>query len=141
MNKRCLILSALIALMQITPPCSAWAGPVVMVGHPTVHKLDAGTVQRIYTGKAIEVDGVAVMPVNLKPGQSLRQRFLQEYLQQAEDAYTGYWTVRRYIGKGTPPRELATVAEVLAFVQNTPGAVAYLDEADVPPTVNVVLRR
>jgi len=33
------------------------------------------------------------------------------------------------------------VAEVLAFVQNTPGAVAYLDEADVPPTVNVVLRR
>ncbi len=141
MNQRCLFVSVLIALMPITPPCSAWAGPVVVVGHPSVHKLDAGTVQRIYTGKVIEVDGVAVMPVNLKPGQSLRQRFLQDYLQQAEDAYTGYWTVRRYIGKGTPPREMGTVAEVLAFVQNTPGAVAYLDEADVPPHVNVVLRR
>jgi hypothetical protein len=141
MNKRCLFLSALMLLMAVTPPCSAWAGPVVVVGHATVRKLDAGTVQRIYTGKVIEVDGVAVMPVNLRPGQNLRQRFLQDYLQQAEDAYTGYWTVRRYIGKGTPPRELATVAEVLAFVQNTPGAVAYMDEADVPPHVNVVLRR
>lgn len=141
MNKRCLILSALIALMPITPPCNAWAGPVVVVAHGNVRKLDASTVQRIYTGKAIEVDGVAVMPVNLKPGQSLRQRFLSEYLQQAEDVYTGYWTVRRYIGKGTPPRELASVAEVLAFVQNTPGAVAYMDEADVPTSMNVVLRK
>jgi len=26
-------------------------------------------------------------------------------------------------------------------VQNTPGAVAYLDEADVPASVNVLLRK
>ncbi len=131
----------LMLLLQLVPPCGAWAGAVVVIAHGNVHKLDAATVQRIYTGKVIEVDGVAVQPANLKAGQPLRQRFLNDYLQQAEDAYTGYWTVRRYIGKGTPPREFATVAEVLAYVSATPGAVAYLDEVDVPPAANIVLRR
>ncbi len=140
MQLRHLLIGLLLAA-HLAPPCQAWAGGVVLVAHANVHKLDVATVQRIYTGKVIEVDGVAVLPVNLKAGQGVRQRFLNDYLQQAEDAYTGYWTVRRYIGKGVPPRELATVAEVLAYVQNTPGALAYLDEADVPASVNVVLRR
>jgi len=141
MTRRSLWCSLIFLLMQLAPWCAAWAGAVVVVGHANVHKIDASTVQRIYTGKVIEVDGVPVQPVNLKPGQVLRQRFLNDHLQQTEDAYTGYWTVRRYIGKGAPPRELGTVAEVLQFVQSTPGAVAYLDEADVPPSANVVYKK
>ncbi len=119
---------------------SAMAG-VVVVAHPAMHKLDQVTVQRIYTGKVIEVAGVAVMPVNLRPGQPARQRFLNDYLQQTDDAYQAYWTVRRYVGKGVPPRELASVAEVISYVQTTPGAIAYLDESDVPAATNVVLRK
>lgn len=118
----------------------AMAG-VVVVAHPNVHKLDQATVQRIYTGKVIEVGGVSVAPVNARSGQALRQRFLNDYLQQTDDAYVAYWTVRRYVGKGVPPREFATVAEVISFLQTTPGAVAYLDEADVPSSMNVVLRK
>ncbi|HEX5354740.1 MAG TPA: hypothetical protein VFW93_00885 [Aquabacterium sp.] len=126
-----------LVMMYLTP---AMAG-VVVVAHPNVHKLDQATVQRIYTGKVIEVGGVTVLPVNLHVGQPLRQRFLGDYLQQTDDAYLAYWTVRRYVGKGVPPRELSTVAEVISYVQGTPGAVAYLDEADVPPGMNVVLRK
>jgi hypothetical protein len=132
--------------------CAAWllslallAAPtmagVVVVAHANMHKLDLPTLQRIYTGKVIEVGGVSVAPVNLKAGQPLRQRFLADYLQQTDDAYVAYWTVRRYVGKGVPPRELPTVADVISYVQSTPGAVAYLDEADVPATMNVVLRK
>ncbi len=117
-----------------------WAG-VVVVAHPGVHKLDMPTVQRIYTGKVIEVGGVTINPVNLRMGQSLRQRFLSEYLQQSEDTYLAYWTVRRYVGKGLPPRELSSVAEIINYVQSTPGAIAYLDEADVPASMNVVLKK
>jgi hypothetical protein len=119
---------------------SAWAG-VVVVGHANVRKLDLPTVQRIYTGKVIEVGGVPVVPVNLNVGQPLRQRFLYDYLQQNEDAYLAYWTVRRYVGKGVPPRELNTVLDIIQYVQNTPGAVAYMEEADVPTSMNVLLRR
>ena len=122
-----------------------WAAPamagVVVVAHANMHKLDLPTLQRIYTGKVIEVGGVSVSPINLKAGQPLRQRFLADYLQQTDDAYVAYWTVRRYVGKGVPPRELPTAADVISYVQSTPGAVAYLDEADVPASMNVVLRK
>ena len=84
---------------------------------------------------------VPFSPDGLRRGQPLRQRFLADYLQQTDDAYVAYWTVRRYVGKGVPPRELPTVADVISYVQSTPGAVAYLDEADVPASMNVVLRK
>jgi hypothetical protein len=119
---------------------SAFAG-VVVVGHANVRKLDLPTVQRIYTGKVIEVGGVPVAPVNVQVGQAMRQRFLYEYLQQNEDTYLAYWTVRRYVGKGVPPRELGNAADIIQYVQNTPGAVAYLEESDVPASMNVLLRK
>jgi hypothetical protein len=130
----------LAALGLLALSWQAWAG-VVVVGHAGVRKLDLPTLQRIYTGRIIEVVGVPVNPVNLHAGQALRQRFLADYLQQNEDAYLAYWTVRRYVGKGVPPRELNTVAEVISYVQNTPGAIAYLDESDVTSAMNVVLRK
>ena len=130
--------AGLLNLMCVVLP--AWAG-VVVVANANVHKLDVQTVQRIYTGKVIEVAGVPVAPVNLHEGHPVRQRFLADYLQQNEDNYLAYWTVRRYVGKGVPPRELASAAEVISYVQSTPGAVAYLDEADVPASMNVVLRK
>lgn len=136
--KRFLCAAGLLGLILWGSP--AIAG-VVVVAHANMHKLDLPTLQRIYTGKVIEVSGVSVAPVNLRAGQALRQRFLADYLQQTDDAYVAYWTVRRYVGKGVPPRELPTVAEVISYVQSTPGAVAYLDEADVPASMNVVLRK
>lgn len=120
---------------------SAGAAGVVVIGHPALAKLDAVTVQKIYTGKVIEVGGQAVVPVNSAVGSSLRLRFLQAYLSQDEDKYTAYWTVRRYIGKGAPPKELTSAAELIQFVQGTSGGVAYIDETDLKPNLNVLLRR
>jgi len=136
--QRFLCAAWLLSLALLAAP--AMAG-VVVVAHANMHKLDLPTLQRIYTGKVIEVGGVSVSPINLRAGQPLRQRFLADYLQQTDDAYVAYWTVRRYVGKGVPPRELPTVADVISYVQSTPGAVAYLDEADVPASMNVVLRK
>lgn len=133
----CAAISVLASTLIALP---TWAG-VVVVGHTNLRKLDLATVQRIYTGKVIKVGGVSVNPVNLQAGQTLRLRFLSEYLQQTDDGYQAYWTVRRYVGKGVPPRELASVADIITYVQNTPGAVAYLDDSDVPPGMNIIARK
>ena len=106
-----------------------------------MRKLDLQTVQRIYTGRVIEVDGVPVVPLHAPAGHALRQRFLADYLQQTEDGYTAYWTVRRYVGKGVPPREVWPLPDLLLVVANIPGAIAYVDEADVPAGAHIVLRR
>lgn len=120
---------------------SAYASNIVIIGHPALAKLDAATVQRVFTGKAIEVGGVAVTAINAAAGSNVRSRFLQTFLSQDEEKYTAYWTVRRYIGKGAPPKELTSPGEVINFVQNTPGAIGYIDEADLKPGLNVLLKK
>ena len=111
-----------------------------MIGDARLTRLDAATLEKIYTGKVIEVEGNPVTAVNANSGSPVRNRFLQAFLNQDEDKYTAYWTVRRYIGKGASPREMSSSADVIKFVQSTPGAIGYIDEADVPPGVNVLLR-
>ena len=119
----------------------ARADEIVVIGNNNVPKMDVATIQKVYTGKFISVSGVNVTPVGAKPGTTARNRFLQEFLNQDEEKYTAYWTVRRYIGKGVPPTELASAADVISYVQSTPGAVGYIDEAELKPGMNVIARR
>lgn len=116
------------------------ADGIVIIGHINVKRLDVQTVLRIYTGRVMEVDGVSITAVNAHTGSSLRNRFLQVFLQQDEDNYTAYWTVRRRIGKGVSPRELPNSGDIIRFVNSTPGAIGYIDENDIRPGLNVLLR-
>lgn len=129
----------LLALLLTLALGEAYAQNVVIIGHPGISKLNTPNVERIFTGKTIKVDGTPVTAVNLKAG-STRDRFLQRYLNQDDDQYTAYWTVRRFIGKGIPPRELSSTTEVIDFVQNTPGAIGYIDESELKPGLNVLSR-
>ena len=130
----------LLAALLLGMPAANASNDVVVISHPSVVKLDAATLQKVYTGKVMEVDGVAVTAVNAKQGSVVRTRFLRAFLNQDEDKYTGYWTVRRYIGKGAPPRELPSSTDVIDFVKSTPGAIGYIDEADLKPGINVLLK-
>ena len=115
---------------------------VVVVGNANLPKLDAETLNKIYTGRVIQVGGVSVVPVNLKPGNKLRGQFLSELLNSDDERYIAYWTVRRYIGQGSPPREFASVEEQMAFIRATPGAVGYVDASiEVAPGLKTLLRK
>lgn len=131
----------LLAALGGPPVARAADGEIAIVAHPSVGTLDAAMLNRLYTGRAIEVAGSPVVVVNLPPGSPARQRFLERFLQQDEDRYRAYWTVRRHVGKGVPPRELHTAAEVLDFVQSTPGAIGYVEVTELRPGVKVLLRR
>lgn len=134
-------IAAALLLQLACATASLAADHIVVIGHASVHKLDLATVQRIYTGKAIEVDGTRVIPVNAAPNLPTRQRFLSQYLQTDEDQYVAYWTVRRYVGKGAPPREMKQTSELIDFVSRTPGAIGYVDESEVPAGANVLLKK
>ncbi len=130
----------LVSLVLHHAPASAAEPGVLVIGHAALPRLDSNTVAKLYTGRAIEVGGTTVTVVNAAAGSALRQRFLASVLQQDEDKYGAYWTVRRHVGKGVPPRELASSAELIQFVQNTPGAVGYIDAAELRPGLNVLAR-
>jgi ABC-type phosphate transport system substrate-binding protein len=138
------VFKTVIRALLLALPCAAGElradGGVVVIGNSNLTRLDVATLEKVYTGKVIEVNGIAVKPVNATTGSSVRNRFLQVYLNEDEDQYTAYWTVRRYIGKGASPRELTSSADVINFVKSTPGAIGYIDEVDVQPGVNVLLK-
>lgn len=133
------LLPALLALPSLPAPVRAQEG-VVVIGHAGLGQIDTPTLQRVFTGRVVELGGVSVNPVNAVAGSALRTRFLRAYLNQDDEKYVAYWTVRRYIGKGVPPRELPGAAEVIRYVQATPGAIGYIDEAQLTPGLNVLLR-
>ncbi len=113
---------------------------VVLIGHPSVPRLNAAAAQRLYTGRAVEAGGVPIVVVNAPSGTTLRERFLATVMEEDDARYTAYWTVRRHVGKGTPPREMSTAAEIIGFVQNTPGGVGYVFAGDLRPGLNIVFR-
>lgn len=129
----------LLSVLLVLSIYDAHAGNIVVIAHAGMGKIDSATVHRIYMGKIIELNGTAIVAVNYSRG-ALRDRFLQYFLKQDDDKYTAYWTVRRFVGKGLPPREVTNAAEVISFVQSTPGAIGYIDESQLKPDVNVVAR-
>ncbi|WP_234414060.1 hypothetical protein [Ideonella sp. A 288] len=130
----------LLWVLMALPVGAADVDGIVVIAHPSVGRLDLATVQRLYTGRAIEVAGVPVSVVNLSAGNPMRDRFLSTVLNQDNDRYVAYWTVRRHVGKGVPPRELKGSAEVIDHVLATPGGIGYIGAADLRPGLNVVLR-
>ena len=112
----------------------------MVIGHPALRQLDLETIEKIYTGKLIQLGSIYVIAVNADVGSTVRERFLQTFLKQDEGKYTGYWRVRRSIGQGKPPRELPRSIDVINFVNSTPGAIGYISEADIQPGLNVLLK-
>ncbi len=135
------LLPRIMALCVLLMTLPARAADIVVIGNSNVPKMDALTVKKIYTGKFIAVAGVSVTPVALKSGSQERTRFLREYLDEEDEKYDAYWTVRRYIGKGTPPVELESAADVIRYVLNTPGGIGYIDAVELRPGLNVVTRK
>ncbi len=117
------------------------ADTIAVIGHAALPKLDAVTVQKLYTGKIVEINGTPITVVNFTSGSPVRGRFLSSFLEQDDEKYIAYWTVRRFIGKGVPPRELLSSAEVIEFVQVRPGAIGYVDSTELKQGANVLIRK
>lgn len=138
MKKTLQILSLLLVPLMFS---KVNAGDIVIIGNNNVPKMDLVTIQKIYMGKIVSISDIALKPVNAKLGSTERNRFLETFMQQDEEKYTGYWTVRRYIGKGTPPNELNSAAEIINYVKSTAGAIGYIDASELKADLNVLGRK
>jgi len=137
-----LIGSLLFALGLSGPSAVSAVGSLMVVANVDTPALNEDTLQKVYLGKVVEINGRPIIPVNLTKGNVVRKAFMEQVLTQDDDKFIAYWTVRRYIGKGTPPREFATIEQQLEFLRATPGAVGYVDEsADVKQGLRTLLKK
>lgn len=131
----------LFGMWLIPLPAAATDEAIVVIGHPGMPRTDQASLLRLYTGRVLSIGSQSAVPVNLSPGDPVRTQFLELILGQSEEQYTGYWLVRRYVGKGAPPLEFQTVDALLKHVLTTPGAVGYVPLSRVPAGGNVIFRR
>jgi hypothetical protein len=137
--------SALATLLLLAAAPARAEGPptVVVIAHAGVRRLDVDTVQRLYTGRIVELAGQPVTVVNARSGSAVRDSFMATVLSQRDEDYRAYWTVRRHVGKGTPPNPDKRPNSFLA--RSHPSDVARVEERtficaatkdDVGPTNN-----
>lgn len=71
-------------------------------------------------------DGSHVQPV-LAKGGAAHEAFLKRYLDKSDPALQAYYRSLVFTGKAPMPKELASDAEIVAYVAKTKGAIGYIN--------------
>lgn len=119
-------------------------GDVVVVVNAAVRgSPNAAELRRIFLARQrFWDDGTPIRPVNLGATSAERTLFTRRILGGEVRDYTSYWNDLWFHGTAPPP-VLGSGEAVLLYVARTPGAIGYLDAADLPAApegIRVLLR-
>ncbi|CAA0081122.1 Uncharacterised protein [BD1-7 clade bacterium] len=130
-------LSLIVGLSMIP---SAYAN-VVVVTHPdNKNMVDLVEIRRMFLGKTKTWDdGSKVQPADLDAGQPGRDTFLKQVVRKSESSLNSYWARMLFSSKGKPPRQFVSPMAMQEWLIKTPGAIGYVDQADLNPSVKVLL--
>ena len=99
-------------------------------------KVGADDIKLIYTGDKELAASVKIKPLDNHAAQT---EFLAKVLQLNPNRYDSLWTMKSFRDGLTPPVGKLTDAEVIAYVQSTPGAIGYITSE--PPAGVLVLKK
>ena len=83
-------------------------------------------------------NGEAIRPVDLALGSPIREAFSLNVLRRSAAAVRNYWQQRIFTGRGVPPPEVASDADVLRYVREHAGGIGYVSTATDPASVKVL---
>ncbi|MDF2179155.1 phosphate ABC transporter substrate-binding protein [Aliiglaciecola sp. CAU 1673] len=113
---------------------------IAIIAHPSNNNsLSAKDVERLFTGKTKSfADGTKAEPLNLVSSQGNREAFDQQYLGRSTTQVSAFWSQQIFTGKGMPPKEVGSDAEMLKEISSNPNAIGYVDRAAVDGSVKVM---
>lgn len=106
----------------------AQAQSVTVIAHPSV-TLPADEVRELFVGDRQFVGSVKLVPIDNLAAQ---RGFLASVLHLEPVKYATLWAKKAFRDGLTAPAAKASDAEVLAFVQSTPGAIGYVTSGNLP---------
>ncbi len=135
------LLSVVLLLLVLAAPSAGEPVRIAVIVHPSRGvDLTADLVGQIYLRrKRFWDDGTAIVPLNLPAGTALRETFTRSVLGQSETRLAEYWN-RQYFYGVLPPATLASPRAVVRYVAAEANALGYVPEAEIDPSVRVVLR-
>lgn len=113
---------------------------VVMAASGGVRELSREAVINIFLGRYRQLpSGQLAKPLDLLPADPLRERFYRKLVDKNPAEISAYWTRLIFSGKTSPPEIVASVPELIKQLNNTPGAIAYLERSQLDERLRVVL--
>jgi ABC-type phosphate transport system substrate-binding protein len=102
--------------------------------------MTADQVSAIFLGKSSALPGGATAAVvDQAEGAAVREQFYAKVTGKQAAQVKAAWSRLVFSGKATPPKELASSAEVKKFVAANPDAIGYVEKSAVDGSVKVVL--
>ncbi len=122
-------LAALALLAALFTARPSTAAEVVIVVHPEteVDSVSRGELSKIFLKRLRTwASGESVQPVDQPADSAVRQAFSRRVHERSVITIEVYWKRMVFSGRTLPPKILASDAEILDFVRDTPGAVGYV---------------
>lgn len=91
-----------------------------------------------YLKKATTWHGETIRPIDLSSKFPEREHFIRQVIRKTPAQLRSYWNQQVFSGKGVPPPEAASVADVVAYVVANPGAVGYIPVDADPGRAKVI---
>jgi ABC-type phosphate transport system substrate-binding protein len=101
--------------------------------------MTADQVSGIFLGKSNTLpSGGTAVPTDLPDSAATRELFYTKVTGKSTAQVKAAWSRLVFSGKATPPKELASSAEVKKFVAANPDAIGYIEKSAVDSSVKVV---
>ena len=113
---------------------------LVVIVHPSNQTdINEKTIQRVFLGKEKTfANGNEISPINLAAGNVLRAQFDEDVVGRSSSQVSAYWSKLVFTGKGVPPKELNSEADVIAEVSSNQNAIAYVSKTAATDSVRVI---
>lgn len=135
------LINAYPALLAFALAWPASAGDLVVVAgvHSPLHHLSREQVADIYMGRVTTLPGgTSAIPLDLPASSPEREAFYNEITGKSAAQIKVYWARMSFTGKGTPPKQVPSSADIKKFASGKPGAIAYLAESALDGSVKVL---
>ncbi len=96
-------------------------------------------IKRLFLGKSKTIGSNTATPIDQNEASSVREHFYDVVVGKSSSQLRAYWSKLVFTGKGRPPKELGTDADVIAAVAADPELIGYVDANAVTGSVVVIL--
>jgi hypothetical protein len=118
----------------------ATADEVVVILHPSNSvTLTPKDISNLFLGKTSTFpDGKPARALSLEDGSAVRDEFNRKFLKKTNQQLDAYWASLIFTGRVTPPRQVATEADVRAQVEARRDAIGFVRESSAGDKVRTL---
>jgi ABC-type phosphate transport system substrate-binding protein len=104
-----------------------------------VTALNSDQVADIFLGKTGRFpDGSQAVPIDQQEDAPGRERFYAQFTGKSPAQVKAHWSKIIFTGRGQPPRQATSVAELKKMIADNPNAIGYIDPSHVDGSLRVL---